>query len=251
MAIRDPAPIDQSRSIITVDKSYFEEHDILHAKEKFPGCADYLTDRLGRAISGRRQYLSYREEHHQKLAKNVDLIGFEEPRTEHTSNSTQAAPIPKARTNSFDMLDGDDTLSQTSYATSVNAAIRVPPLPKEAREEEHFECPICFMIVSIHTTAGWKYASSQRYISSSVLTPDIGNTSTEIFILTAVRSSIAPLRIAFTTPDRTGLLMKWKLTESPGSASRAARRHFPWRKILKATCGRFIRTLPHRTCYPL
>ncbi|RYP46645.1 hypothetical protein DL768_007190 [Monosporascus sp. mg162] len=133
MSIRDPAPNDQSRSIITVDKSYFEEYDMQHVKAKYPGCAGYLVERLGRANSGRRQYLSYREEHHQKLAKDVDLIGLEASRSEHTNNSTEATPMPKARLNSFDVHDSDDALSQTSYATSVNAAIRVPPLPKEAR----------------------------------------------------------------------------------------------------------------------
>jgi hypothetical protein len=158
MAVRDPAPESQHRSTITVDKSYFEEHDIMHVKAKFPSCDDNLADRLGRAISGRRQYLSYREEHHQKLAKNIESLGFEEPKTEHTSNSTEATPLPAAHTNNFDVLDGDDALSQTSYASSANsnATIRVPPLPKEAHDQEHFECPLCFMIVSIHTTLGWK-----------------------------------------------------------------------------------------------
>jgi hypothetical protein len=160
MAIRDPAPNTQSRSFITVDKSYFQHHDIQHVESKFPQAARFLTERLGRAISGRRQYISYREEHHQKLVKNIEKIGQEEPRTEHTTNSTEASPIPvldQAKTNtvmddSFDF----DSLSQTSYATSINATIRPPPLPKEAKEKEHFECPLCYMIVSIHTTAGWK-----------------------------------------------------------------------------------------------
>ncbi|KAJ4289654.1 hypothetical protein N0V90_010983 [Kalmusia sp. IMI 367209] len=154
MAIRDPVPDSRVHGTITVDKSHFEEHDIQHARAKYPECAVYLSERLGRAISGRRQYLSYREQHHQKLAKNVELIGIEQARTEHTTNSTEATPIPTARTNSFDVFD-DDSLSQTSYATSVNATIRVPSLPKEAREQSHFECPLCFMIVSIHTTAAW------------------------------------------------------------------------------------------------
>lgn len=157
MALRDPAPNSQSRSIITLDKSIYETYDVNHVEAKFPSRNDFLTNRLGRAVSGRRQYLTYREEHHLKLAKNVEKIGFEEPRTEHTTNSTEASPIPRASTNSENVMDGDDALSQTSYATSVNATIRVPPLPKEAREKDHFECPLCFMIVSIHTTAGWKY----------------------------------------------------------------------------------------------
>lgn len=201
MSIRDPAPNDQSRSIVTADKSYFEEYDMQHAKAKYPGCVGYLVERLGRANSGRRQYLSYCEEHHQKLAKDVDLIGLEAPRTEHTSNSTEATSMPMARLNNF---DSDDALSQTSYATSVNAAIRVPPLPKEAREEEHYECPICFMIVSIHTAAGWKYALHVQHNPVLLLTR-LGNMSTKIFTLTAVHSRIAPPRIAFITLGAHGL----------------------------------------------
>ncbi|KAF2016663.1 hypothetical protein BU24DRAFT_423040 [Aaosphaeria arxii CBS 175.79] len=157
MSIRDPAPNSQYRSTIIVDKSYFEAHDIQHVRAKFEVEDNYLSERLGKAISGRRQYLSYREEHHNKLAKKVETIGFEEPRTEHTTNSTEASPLPKiAVEDSSTIVDNDDALSQTSYASSVNSTIRIPPLPKIAREEEYFECPLCFMIVSIHTTAAWK-----------------------------------------------------------------------------------------------
>ncbi|KAF2728682.1 hypothetical protein EJ04DRAFT_503670, partial [Polyplosphaeria fusca] len=158
MAIRDPAPNSQSRSTITVDKSYFEEHDIQHVQAKFPKADEFLTGRMGRAISGRRQYLAYREEHHRKLTKNAERIGLEEARTEHTTNSTEASPLPTGQVNAEEIqaIDNDDALSQTSYATSVNATIRVPALPKEARQQEHFECPLCYMIVSIHTLKAWK-----------------------------------------------------------------------------------------------
>jgi hypothetical protein len=153
ISIRDPAPNDQSRTSIVVDKSYFEEYDIQHAKAKYADCSTFLAERLGRANSGRRQYLNYRDEHHQKLAKDVDLIGLETSKTEHSGASTEAT---KVSANDFDVNDGDDALSVTSYATSVNTAIRVPHLPREAREKEYWECPICFMIVSIHTRASWK-----------------------------------------------------------------------------------------------
>ncbi|KAF2024730.1 hypothetical protein EK21DRAFT_93852 [Setomelanomma holmii] len=154
MAIRDAAPTSQSSKIFTVDKYYFEQHDINHVQTKYPDCAEYLSERLGRAISGRRQYLSYREEHHKKLAKHVEKIGFEEPRngeifkiaeqihipltaSQHTSNSTEATPMPQLdRQNSIKILDEDDGASQTSFAPSVNAAIRVPALSREARENE-------------------------------------------------------------------------------------------------------------------
>lgn len=159
MAIRDPAPDSHLRSTITVDKSCYEVYDVQHVKAKFDR-DDYLADRLGRAISGRRQYLTYREKHHQKLSKNAEKIGFEEPRTEHTTNSTEATPVPKtgASENLSSVIDdGEDALSQTSYATSVNATIRVPSLPKRARRQEHFQCSLCFRIVAIHSKAAWKY----------------------------------------------------------------------------------------------
>lgn len=159
VAIRDPAPNNQSKSPLIVDKSFFVPHDIQHVHEKFPNCPEYLIERLGRAISGRRQYLSYRETHQQKLAKSIEKIGSEKPMTEFTTNSTEATPLPVIeRVNSLNIVDeGDDTASQTSYATSVNAAIKIPALPKAARDGDYFECPLCFLLVSINSHAEWKY----------------------------------------------------------------------------------------------
>lgn len=79
MAIRNPAPNTQSGSTITADKSYYEDYDIEHVRakfheEKFHSCEFFLTERLGRAISARRQYLSYREEHHKKLVKGIEKL---------------------------------------------------------------------------------------------------------------------------------------------------------------------------------
>jgi hypothetical protein len=157
-ALRDPAPNTQLRNFITVDKSYFETYDIPHVQSKFPQAEVYLTERLGRAMTGRRRYLAYREEHHQKLTKHVEEIGYEEPRTEHTTNSTEASLLPLANAKTGSVIDdGFDNLSQTSHATSVNATIRVPPLPKKAWDNEQWECSFCYHMVSIHTMAGWKY----------------------------------------------------------------------------------------------
>ncbi|KAJ4319287.1 hypothetical protein N0V94_003979 [Neodidymelliopsis sp. IMI 364377] len=152
IAIREPAPNRQSR---TIDKSHFEHHDMLHVQAKFPNAAQYLTERLGRAISSRRQYLTYREIHHDKLSKGIEKLGLEAARTETTTNSTEATKLQ--RTNSLNLLDeDDDTSSQTSYATSINATLRAPKLPKEARERDHYNCPLCFALIDIHTTAAWK-----------------------------------------------------------------------------------------------
>ena len=90
-----------------------------------------------------------------------EVIGIEEPRTEYTTNSTEATPMPIISGSSKEVNvidDGEDILSQTSYATTaMNASLRIPRLPKEAKEQEQFECPLCFMIVSINTYSAWKY----------------------------------------------------------------------------------------------
>ena len=152
MAIRDPAPNRQARSI---DKSHFEQHNMLHVQAKFPSASQYLTERLGRATSSRRQYLTYQEVHHNKLAQDIDKLGLEAARSEFTTNSTEATTLQ--RTNSLNIIDdGDDSASMTSYATSVNASLRAPNLPKEAREKEHYNFPLCYALVAIHTTAAWK-----------------------------------------------------------------------------------------------
>jgi hypothetical protein len=126
-----------------------------HVQAKFPDIPQYLAERLGRAISSRRQYLTYREVHHEKLSKGIDKLGLEAARTEFTTNSTEATRLQQNDKVTM-MDDGDDTCSMTSYATSVNATLRAPGLPKEAREKEYYNCPLCHVLISIHTTAAWK-----------------------------------------------------------------------------------------------
>jgi hypothetical protein len=152
MAIQEPAPNRQARCI---DKSHFEQHDVLHVQAKYPSAPQYLAERLGRAISSRRQYLTYREQHHDKLSKGIDKLGMEAARSQFTTNSTEATRLQ--RTDSLTIMDDeDDTASMTSYATSVNATLRAPNLPREAREKEHYNCPLCYNLVAIHTTPAWK-----------------------------------------------------------------------------------------------
>ncbi|XPS98962.1 hypothetical protein M3J09_008149 [Ascochyta lentis] len=157
IAIRKPAPHDQFAHTITMDtdKTYHEPYDVQHVQAKFGNNAPYLTERLGRAMSSRRQYLAYRERHCQKLSKGIEMLGFEDSKTEHTTNSTEATCMPTLEiTGNVD--DDDETLSQTSYASSVGKAIRTPHLPKEASKGEPYECPLCFSLIAIHTTAAWR-----------------------------------------------------------------------------------------------
>lgn len=171
MAIRNPTPHDQFMESGQINTSYFEPFDIGHIQAKFPNTEGYLINRLGKAISRRRQYLKYRDEHHKKLAQGIeDVIGTEfaptkAAPTEINPESTVASSIPlamKVPTTHIELDEdvySEDGLSQTSYATSVNESTnnRLPPIPKEAQEGKPFECPLCFMIISIRNSHSWKY----------------------------------------------------------------------------------------------
>ncbi|KAJ4344276.1 hypothetical protein N0V95_006190 [Ascochyta clinopodiicola] len=71
IAVRTPAPHDQFKASKHIDLAHFEAYDIQHVRGKFPHAQEFLITRLGRAISRRRQYLRYREEHHERLGQGL------------------------------------------------------------------------------------------------------------------------------------------------------------------------------------
>lgn len=158
ITIRNPAPHDRFLMSGSTDTSHFEAFDIQHVKVKFEDAGSWLTERLGRAISRRRQYFKYRQQHHDKLAYGMD--GDDD---RGIAPSTLASSIPeKLKKGNQGLLDDDndsnaDWVSQTSFATSVGGSeqLHVPPLPEEA-EKGPFECPFCFMIVNITDRKAWK-----------------------------------------------------------------------------------------------
>lgn len=176
MAIRNPAPHDQFKGSTQIDTSYYEPHDIEHVRGKFPHAEEYLVSRLGKAISRRRQYLRYRDEHREKLEQ-----GLERPEVTFAPSeriqSTVASPIPEAMKMSSSTVNLDendcyeDILSQTSYASSANDATRrrPPPLPEQGQDGEPFECTLCFRFMSVQQVSAWHkhvYRDLQPYVCS-------------------------------------------------------------------------------------
>ncbi|KAF4995056.1 hypothetical protein FDECE_12911 [Fusarium decemcellulare] len=165
VSIRNPAPHDCFKQSALTDTTHFEPFDIQHVRSKFPTASTELIERLGRAISRRRQFFKYREMHHHKLASGLlDSASG----TDDTVQSTVASSIPyhlktvpNIDTSASSILEDDDASaaawSETSYATSATNTERpkLPALPKEA-DSGPFECPLCFMIVSIKSRRMWK-----------------------------------------------------------------------------------------------
>ncbi|KAL8827298.1 MAG: hypothetical protein Q9170_007070 [Blastenia crenularia] len=64
----NPVPHDRLAKSAKIDTSFYEEFDERHVREKFPHADPDLIRRLGKAISKRRKYFKYREQHRQKLS---------------------------------------------------------------------------------------------------------------------------------------------------------------------------------------
>lgn len=160
VALRNPAPHDRFAASVPIDTSQYEFFDIQHVQAKFPNVDDILAQKLGNAISRRRDYFKYRESHHLKLAHGLD------PQDRADGESTIASSIPShAKNAGFDhtlLATNEDAvsdadISQTSFASSLGDTdlLRIPPIPKSA-ESGPFECPFCFMIITATDRVSWK-----------------------------------------------------------------------------------------------
>ena len=183
------------------------KYDIGHVKEKYgpaKGSRDWLLERLGKAITRRRQYLRYREEHHAKLSRDwenatveetVTIADIDAPPLSRAQAAEDEAPaktialtkVTKATTyvenktmTERDGIDLDQGSfgSQTSYEpTVIGEAVHklsVPPPPTMAFENvpfefgEPFQCPYCYMEVTIKNKTAWKYAHNLSFPPSSL-----------------------------------------------------------------------------------
>ncbi|KAJ4375956.1 hypothetical protein N0V83_001235, partial [Neocucurbitaria cava] len=141
-----------------IDKSHFLAHDIHHVRDKFPKAPDYLVERLGKAISRRRQYLSYRENPHAQNPSFQDeppdsayFVG-----KTYSQRSTAATVVSLNQWEPLHMAHREDTTSQTSYAIFVDSHDLTPPLPEAADHDVPYVCPLCFRIISIRTMYKWR-----------------------------------------------------------------------------------------------
>ncbi|XPS78886.1 hypothetical protein M3J09_010885 [Ascochyta lentis] len=169
--IRNPAPHDLFKRSGNIDTSYYEEFDIQHVKGKFPEAEQYLITRMGRAISRRRQYLRYREEHRARLAEALDTTDTSAKKVASTVASSIPAQL-KSGFQAVELEDDDefvDHASQTSYASSMSGAtaLRPPPLPQEGREGKPFECSLCHYFTVVDVGTDWQkhvYRDLQPYV---------------------------------------------------------------------------------------
>ena len=167
-----------------------DHFDIQHVREKFPALEakgkEWLINRLGKAITQRRQYLKYCREHHQKtsvdlitpklesLQKDAEVTPMQGATKAHTVSGMSALSKPPstlAQTQASTLILNssqnveeevpEDSQSQTSYATSneedsSSSVLHVVQLEDVSKGLDHFECPYCWQILAITTQRAWK-----------------------------------------------------------------------------------------------
>ena len=156
MLVRKPARHDfyilpQSQEVLA-----FRPFDQAHVREKYPEADQGLVERLGLAITLRRQYLRYRERHHAKLNQGLDVGTEGSAAPTVVLSDTIVTGVEPWHIDSQDKAPASVT-SQTSYAPSMLAggALVIPSPPKKASGGAPFECPYCFVIISVDGTPAW------------------------------------------------------------------------------------------------
>lgn len=165
--------------------------DINHVGNKFPSVhkTPWLEERLGKAMTQRREYLKYCREHHGRLARDIKhyegnqnslqeapsrmLITQMQQRNKQWKKGLEIqAPSPLdsivASTLDATLLDktdvlSDENVSQTSFATSLGEDSgsyrrRIPPIPEEAARGMPFQCPYCWGIQIVKDEHSWRLA---------------------------------------------------------------------------------------------
>jgi hypothetical protein len=156
---RNPAPHERFLQAVSTDTSHFLEHDRRHVENKFPNAEPSLLMHLGKAISKRRQYFKYREQHNQKLAQG--LIGDEGDDSTVASSLPSKLKVqhsPPANLKPMNYTPSESGLSQTSYAGSEGDLTRprVPSIDADYMDGSPFPCPFCFLIINVTSSHSWK-----------------------------------------------------------------------------------------------
>jgi hypothetical protein len=176
------------------DKQYDSQFDILHVKESFPWAAnnDTLVEKLGKANAQRRQWISYRRRHREKLSLETDSTsghmsdlqsqaptGFYSQGEQDTNaassvsfssrgpqgsvtadHSTVATTFDEEPQVTRPERTVEEEASETSFSASSvtgenKGRILVPQPPPESADGKLFECPFCCTVLCVESRQSW------------------------------------------------------------------------------------------------
>ncbi|KAL2827766.1 hypothetical protein BDW59DRAFT_143804 [Aspergillus cavernicola] len=156
MLIRQPSRHDQLLEAHSKDASFFMPWAKQHISHKFPGARSDLISRLATAMTKQKGILKYRERHRDKLSQG--LQGRAE--SESVNFSETIATDFSATRDHLQFLESmsDSGISKTSYAMTLlggNCGTSIPEPPRESNDRQPFECPYCYIIITIKDRNDW------------------------------------------------------------------------------------------------
>ena len=167
--IRKAGPTDRfSRALQMSTSAFYPSFDIDYVREKYPKLKGRdmkgLSERLGNAISKRRQFIKYSRDHKARLAYE-DLSGVPEDfpaRTEQLSSKATSLHPEKLPAHSLLLAaceeDEEDVVSVISASTLSGSAstLKLPRLEELKLNDGPFECPICFTLQYFRREKAWR-----------------------------------------------------------------------------------------------
>ncbi|KAK5663802.1 hypothetical protein OQA88_5 [Cercophora sp. LCS_1] len=165
VSIRNPAPHDRFSKRSRVDLSHYERFDVAYVRDFIPALPVAQAERLGKAITRRREYLAYRQSHHQKLSRGLE-DGEDTADDQTAAASTVASSLPPwpkapdAKPTDLGVIDEDQASETGGTETTVNSDLatgdrpRIPPLPSDAYKGP-FVCPFCNDMIVATSTKAW------------------------------------------------------------------------------------------------
>ncbi|RYP70251.1 hypothetical protein DL771_005554 [Monosporascus sp. 5C6A] len=221
--IRKATPRDRfAKALRKRQDPYLDEFDIRYVEERHPKLrrpnAKWLSERFGRAITKRREFLRYCREHRDKIAgkvqsNDVTLEYLSQPKedkkkdleniaagtlapsvadTKHdgamtvwTKPSTKASTLNVVQLAVLQETQDNDSRSYTSAASSVRlgneeATFHLPSLRDVSKGNAVFECPLCCGVQSISRERSWKRHAYQD-LKAYVCTLGKGECDFELF----------------------------------------------------------------------
>ncbi|KAK5742069.1 hypothetical protein LTR17_003577 [Elasticomyces elasticus] len=133
-----------------------------HVGEKFPKVKNqlWLLERLGDAITARRHFLGYSQEHHQKRLASKTNRGYD---VSGASTNNAASTLDSGIMQSLSLYqvdENDDTTLQANtdipHAAAVDRPLKFSSLEMVAKGDLSFECPHCWGIVTCRTQRDWE-----------------------------------------------------------------------------------------------
>jgi len=148
--------------------------DSMHVRDKYPDATGdtWLLDRLGVAITRRRQYLRYRNDHQRRLEQVQNLMHDGKTVGSMTQVSTDPPVSLEQKKSAFG--DGRATSDEEHHSKPITIydadssrgtdgatkKLRTPPLPLGVELDPgslvSFECPYCHRLVEVKDKREWK-----------------------------------------------------------------------------------------------